>query len=204
MVLLLRRAKRVRVSFEPSRESLDGMSLILDTELIRYKWIGFTGNYPDWAKLIPAEFNTVAHFDAVEALRAVSSLKVLADSKSYPIDLTIGDGKIVMSNPDNKGLTELNADTEGEVKVRIDSGYLAQALKACGGMVDYRLTNAYSPTLFTADGYQLVVMPMATTEAQKRDREAKAKEAEPATTEPVAQAEAKPKRSRKRDKVAVA
>jgi len=127
-----------------------------------------------------------------------------------------------MSNPDNKGLTELNADTEGEVKVRIDGGYLAQALKACGGMVDYKLTNAYSPTLFTVDGYQLVVMPMATTEATeqaKRDREAKAKEAEPATTEPVAQAVAeaeavakakaeavteKPKRSRKRDKVTVA
>jgi len=217
----LRRAKRVRVGFEPSGESLDGMSLILDTELIRYKWTGFTGNYPDWQRLIPTEFSTVAHFDAVEAIKAIASLKVLADSKAYPIDITIGNGKIVMSNPDNKGLTELNADTEGEVKVRIDGGYLAQALKACGGMVDFKLTNAYSPMLFTVDGYQLVVMPMATTEATeqaKRDREAKAKEAEPATTEPVAQAvaeaeaiaqakakaETKPKRSRKRDKVAVA
>jgi hypothetical protein len=73
-------------------------------------------------------------------------------------------------------------------------------------MVDFKLTNAYSPMLFTADGYQLVVMPMATTEAtesQKRDREAK--QAEAVVAEVVAaEAEAKPKRSRKRDKVTVA
>jgi len=74
----LRRAKRVRVSFEPSGESLDGMSLILDTELIRYKWTGYQGSYPDWQRLIPTEANTVAHFDAVEALKAIASLKVLA------------------------------------------------------------------------------------------------------------------------------
>ena len=52
----------------------------------------------------------------------------------------------------------------------------------------------YSPTLFTADGYQLVVMPMMTnetSEAMKRDRA----EAEPTTTEqaePVAETQAEP------------
>ena len=61
----LRRAKRARISFEPSGESLDGMSLILDTELIRYKWVSVNGTYPDWQKLIPTEFNTFAHFDTV-------------------------------------------------------------------------------------------------------------------------------------------
>ena len=74
----------------------------------------------------------------------------------------------------------INADTDGKVKVRIDGQYLAQALKACGGMVDYKVTNSYSPTLFATDGYQLVVMPMLTNEANeqaKRDREAKQAEA---------------------------
>ena len=74
-------------------------------------------------------------------------------------------------------------------------------------MVDFKLTNASSPTLFAVDGYQLVVMPMVTDKAQaqaKADNEAEAK------AEPVAEAEAeevteaKPKRSRKRNKVAVA
>jgi len=192
----LRRAKRARVSFEPSGESLDGMSLILDTELIRYKWTSYGGDFPDWQKLIPTELNTVAHFDTIEATKAVNSLKALSDNpKNYPIDLTIGDGKVVMANPDNTGQAELPADTDGQGFVRIDGRYLTQALKACGGMVDFSLVNASSPTLFSADGYQLVVMPMLTDKSQA-EQKAKAK-AEPAAEKP------KPKRKAKQP-VAVA
>jgi hypothetical protein len=81
-------------------------------------------------------------------------------------------------------------------------------------MVDFKLANAYSPMLFTADGYQLVVMPMMSAKAEeqaKQDREAKTTQAETRPSgevEAVAEAEsiikAKPKRSRKREKVAVA
>jgi len=208
------------VSFEKSGESLDGMSLVLDTELIRYKWRGADGSFPDYEKLIPADFNTFVSFDTNEAIRAVSSLKVLSDNpKAYPIDLSIGNGKVILSNPDDKGQAEINADTQGEGKVRLDGSYLADALRACGGMVDFKLTNSYSPMLFTADGYQLVVMPMMTnetSEAMKRDKaeaepvaETQAEPSEAEKAQAVAEAEAvvkadKPKRSRKRDKVAVA
>jgi hypothetical protein len=207
----LRRAKRARISFAPSGESLDGMSLILDTELIRYKWTSHSGDYPDWQQLMPTEFSVVAHFDTVEAIKATLSLKALSDNpKAYPIDLTIGDGKLIMANPDDKGQADIPADTEGQGFVRIDGQYLTNALKACGGMVDFKLTNSYSPTLFTTDGYQLVVMPMLTDKSKAEQAEAKAKAEPPAepvseaVAEAVAEAEAKPKRSRKRDKVAVA
>ena len=67
-------------------------------------------------------------------------------------------------------------------------------------MVEFKLTNAYSPTLFSQNGYQVVVMPMLTKEANeqaKKDREAKAEqaEAEPTTTEP--EANSKPKRGKR-------
>ena len=215
----LKRAKRARVSFESGGEQLTSTSLVIDTELIRYKWTGVDGNYPDYEKLIPTEFSCQAHFDTVEAIKAVNSLKALSSGKDYPIDLTIGDGKIVMANPDDKGQAELSADTDGEVKIRVDGNYLAEALRACGGMVELKLTNAYSPMLFTVNGYQLVVMPMLTTEANeqaKADREAKGeteptdepsepvpteREAETVEQEPVA--EHKPKRSRKKEAVSV-
>jgi len=193
----LRKAKRVRVSFEAGGDTIGGYSLIIDTELIRYKWQGFNGDYPDYQKLIPTEFNIFAHFDTVEAIKATNSLKAIANAKAYPIDLTIGNGQIVMANPDNNGQAELVADTIGEGNVRLDGSYLAEALKACGGMVELKLTNALSPMLFSADGYQLVVMPMITPEAQeqaKRDAEAKAV-AEP-VAEPVAPVATKAKRSR--------
>ena len=221
----LRRAKRVRLSFE-ANQRLDGKSdLILDTELIRYQWLSYDGSFPDWQKLIPTEFKTSVSFDSVEAVKAVSSLKVLADAKSYPIDLIIGDGKVVMANPDDKGGAEISADTDGEaVRIRIDGKYLSQALKACGGMVELKLANAYSPMLFSVEGYQQVVMPMVTSEARKaqaEDYEAKkATQGEEKPTEAVAEvvAEAekiagevaereaeKPKRKRKaKEPVAIA
>jgi len=184
----LRRAKRVRIAFEDGGEKLTSKSLIIDTELIRYKWVSLDANYPEYEKLIPTEFNIFAHFDTVEAIKAVNSLKAIADSKAYPIDLAIGDGKLVMANPDNIGQAEIPADTEGEGTIRLDGQYLAEALKACGGMVELKLTNALTPMLFCANGYQLVVMPMLTAEAQKQaQKDAKAKaEAEP-KAEPVAE-----------------
>jgi DNA polymerase-3 subunit beta len=188
----LKRAKRARVSFEAGGDTIGGYSLIIDTELIRYKWVSVNGDYPDYEKLTPTEFNTFAHFDTVEAIKATNSLKALSDSKAYPIDLTIGDGKVVMANPDDKGQADIPADTDGQGFVRIDGQYLADALKACGGMVDFKLTNAYSPMLFTADGYQLVVMPMLTDKANeqaKADREAKG---EATTTEPAESAKGEP------------
>jgi len=199
----LRRAKRVRVSFE-GEDVTKPSSLIIDTELIRYKWISFGGNYPEYEKLIPTEFNCFAHFDTVEAIKAVSSLKVLANAKAYPIDLTIGNGKLVMANPDDKGQADIVADTDGEGKVRLDGQYLAEALKACGGMVEFKLTNAYSPMLFSVNGFQLVVMPMLTNEANEQAKKAKeAKQAEPVAetpTEPVAKPK-KAKRSRAKEPV---
>jgi len=180
----LKRARRVRVSFEKSGDSLDGMSLTLDTELIRYKWRGADGNFPEYEKLIPADFNTLTSFDTNEALKAVSSLKVLSDSKTYPIDLIIGNGRVIMSNPDEKGQAEIPADTQGEGKVRIDGSYLADALRACGGMVELKLTDGKSPMLFTSPDYELVVMPMLTSESQKPEDKAEATEPEQAEAEP--------------------
>jgi len=212
----LRRAYRVNLSFEASGESLDGTSLVIDTEITRYKWRGADGTFPDYEKLIPAEANVTAHLDTVEAGKAIASLKVLADSKSYPIDLHLNGG-IVMSSPDDKGEVTMPADIEGgEVRVRIDGAYLTEALRACGGMVDFKLTDGKSPVLFVVDGYQLVVMPMLTADSQKPEGETEtaepeeeAEDTEAEQAEEVAEAEAvvkaeKPKRSRKKEPVAVA
>jgi DNA polymerase-3 subunit beta len=214
VVNALKRAKRARVSFE-GEDVTKTATLIIDTELIRYKWASVDGSYPDYEKLIPTEFNIFAHFDTVEAVKAVNSLKALSDSRSYPIDLTIGDGMITMADPDDKGQAEIPADTMGQGFVRIDGKYFAEALRACGGMAELMLNNAYSPMLFTTDGYNLVVMPMLSDKANeqaKKDREAAKAETEPtkpAESQPEAEKTepAKPKkakRSKAKEPVAVA
>ena len=203
MGLFLKRAKRVRVSFEQGGEQLTSKSLIIDTELIRYKWTSFDGSFPDYEKLIPTEFNTVAHFDTVEAIKAIASLKVLANSKAYPIDLWLDDNTLKLANSEDKGEANIPADIEGKGTgiFRLDGQYLAEALKACGGIVDFNFTNAYSPMLFTVNGFQLVVMPMLTNEANeqaKREREAKA-EAEQAEAVAKQAEPVKAKRSRTKE-----
>ena len=91
--------------------------------------------------------------------------------------------------------------TEGEVnKVRLDGKYLADALRACSGMVDLKLTDGKSPVLFQVDGYQLVTMPMLTNAENLKAEPAPAEKTE--ATKAVAEAEAitkaeKPKRKRK-------
>jgi DNA polymerase-3 subunit beta len=111
-----------------------------------------------------------------------------------------------MADSDDKGQAELTADTEGEVKVRVNGGYLTTTLRACGGMVELKLTNAYSPMLFSLDGYQVVVMPMMTNEANqqaKKDKEAKTAEPVPTeqvevkTTEPAEVKAEKPKKAKR-------
>jgi DNA polymerase-3 subunit beta len=208
----LRRAKRVKLAFEGE----DVKTLILDTELVRYKWISDDGSFPEYEKLIPSEHTCLTHFDTTEALRAVNSLKALSDGKSYPIDLTIGNGKIVMANPDDKGQAQLVAETDGEVRIRLDGSYLADALKACGGMVELKLTDGKSPVLFSSNGYKLVVMPMLTSEVKPEPEQAEPEaetEAEPEQTENtnaeaetvVKEAKLKPKRkSKTTEPVAVA
>ena len=177
------------------------MKLIIDTEAIRYSFVSADGTFPDYEKLIPAEGKTSVHFDTLEAIKAVSSLKVLADSKAYPIDLTTNDGMVILSSPDDKGQAVIPADVEGEPnRVRIDGKYLADALRACNGMVDLKLADSKSPVLFQVDGYQLVTMPMLTNAEKPKAEPAPAEEAE-ATAEAVAEAEAitkaeKPKRKR--------
>ena len=171
----LRSAKRARVSFDGE----DIKTLTIDTELIRYQWVSDDGKFPDWERLIPTEAKTTVHFDTVEAGKAINSLRALADSKSYPIDITLDNGVMVLANPDDKGKATMPADIEGEAnRVRLDGGYLAEALKACGGMPELKLTDGKSPVLFTTNGYKLVVMPMLTSEVKPEPAQAEP-EAEP-------------------------
>jgi DNA polymerase III sliding clamp (beta) subunit (PCNA family) len=166
MVNALRRAKRARISFAP-KGKLEVQDLVLDTDLIHYKWTSVQGSFPEWQQLIPTDGKTVVHFDTIEAVKAIGALKALADSKMYAVDLAIGEGKVTMTDTDNKGQAEVNADIEGEpVTVRLNGNYLMQALKACGGMVDLSIGSATAPMLFTTNGYRVVQMPMATSDAK--------------------------------------
>jgi len=199
LIPALRKAKRIRLGFQNGGEKLASCSLVLDTELIRYKWQSQEGEYPDYSKVIPLEFQATATFDTKEALKASQSLTAIWYDDSLkreyrPITLTIGNGKVILEAKEDRGKAEIEADTSGEVKTAVSARYLAQALKACGGMVELKASPSNSPMMFCIDGYRLVVMPMATEDTVKATtKEAEGKAKAQATTE----AEVKPKRKRR-------
>jgi len=107
-----------------------------------------------------------------------------------------------MSNPDDKGQADIPADTQGEGKIRLDGSYLAEALRACGGMVELKLVNAQSPMLFTTNGYSLVIMPMFAGGSQKP--KADTQTAEPVKVEASQAAETEAETTEKAEAVAEA
>ncbi|MCX8125848.1 MAG: DNA polymerase III subunit beta [Dehalococcoidia bacterium] len=165
----LKRARRVALTFE-LHEDIGRTDLIIDTELIRYKLMGSSGGFPQWQKLIPQEYATVAHFDSSEALKAVRSLNAFGTDQPFSVDVYVDGTGIRFVMPDEKAEAVIAADVAGNpITVRFNGSYLMQALKACGGMVDVKLSTGTSPALFISEGYQHVLMPMVVEKDVKRD-----------------------------------
>jgi len=207
LISALRKAKRVKVSFEQKADDEQGLlakTLIIDTELVRYKYHSQDGEYPNYAHLIPTEFTATASFDTKEAIKASQSLlTVWYDDKLKPLyrplTLTIEQGKVTLEAKEERGKAEIAADTSGEGKIAVSGKYLIRTLKACGGIVELKLVGASSPMMFTVDSHKCLVMPIVLPEAKSET----VAEAE-AEGKAEAVAEAKPKRKRKAKAKAIA
>jgi hypothetical protein len=197
LISALKRAKRVRLAFEPNGIA-DHNNLVIETEAIRYKWAGEAGSFPDYEKLIPAEAQAEARFDTRELMRAGMAVASLGEGRDTAVRLCIEQGQVRVSDSDGAGEATIEAQTEGEAKTAVSARYLAQVLKALGGMAEVKVKSPGDPILFTVDGYRLVVMPMAVRWGDEPQAEAPA-EAEPqaeaeSKTEPVAEAESEAER----------
>ena len=207
LIPALRKAKRARLAVEQESDSGDDSltrAVIVDTELVRYKLHHQDGSYPDYEKVIPAEFTAKASFDTKEAIKASRSLLTIwHDDKIKPdwhtLILSIANGKIGIEATEERGKAEIEAETEGEGKIAVNGKYLLDALKACDGIVSLQVVSPTSPMLFSSNGYQLVVMPINAPEETKAQQPEAQAEAE-AQAKP--EAESKPKRkSRRKAKV---
>ena len=209
LIPALRKAKRVRLSFEEKADDDGGLlskSVVIDTELVRYKCQSQKGEYPSYGKLIPTEFTANASFDTKEATKAIRSLLAVWYDDSLkplyrPLILTIAEGKVVIEAKEDRGKAEIAAETSGEGKVKVEGKRLIQALKACGGIAELKLVNASSPMLFTVDSHICLVMPMTMDEAKA---EAKTEAKAEAETKAKPKGKAKRKAKAKRTKAAEA
>jgi DNA polymerase-3 subunit beta len=209
LVAALRKAKRVKVSFEEKPNGGEGLLaryLVVDTELVRYKLQSQSGEYPNYEGLIPTEFVATASLDTKEAIKASRSLLAVWHKDSLkPLSrsliLTIGEGKVTLELQGERGQAEITAETSGQVKVAMQGSRFLQALKACGGIVEAKTVSASSPILFTMDSHRCLVMPMLLKETKAEgETEAQAEAQAEAVTEGERKAEAKPKGKGKRSR----
>ena len=208
LIPALRKAKRVKVSFEQKPDNDNGgllaKSLVVDTELIKYSLPSQEGSYPDYDKVFPSDFIASASFDTKEAVKACQSLLAIwfdDNTKGLfrPLTLTVADNKVTIEAKEDKGSMVVSAETSGEAKIAVAGNYLIKALRACGAIAEMKLASSQSPIALTVDGYRCLVMPMRFPESKAvAEAEAVAKEAEAkAETETETKAEAKPKRKGK-------
>jgi hypothetical protein len=207
LIPALRKAKRVKVSFEQKPDSDNGgllaKSLIVDTELIKYSLPSQEGSYPDYGKVFPSDCIASASFDTKEAVKACQSLLAIwfdDDTKGLyrPLTLTVADNKVTIEAKEDKGSMAISAETSGEARIAVAGNYLIKALKACGGIAEMKLATPQSPIALSVDGYRCLVMPMRFPESKAvAEAEAVATEAE-AKAEAEAETEAKPKRRGRR------
>jgi DNA polymerase-3 subunit beta len=208
LIPALRKAKRVRLGFEEKADDdgcLLSKSVVIDTELVKYKCQSQKGEYPSYGKLIPTEFTANASFDTKDAAKAIRSLLAVWYDDSLkplyrPLILTIAEGKVVIEAKEDRGKAEITAETSGEGKIKVEGRRLIQSLKACGGIVELKLVNASSPMLFTVDSHICLVMPMAMDEA-KAEVKPEAKTEAKAEAETKAKPKGKAKRKAKAKKV---
>jgi hypothetical protein len=211
LIPALRKAKRVKVSFEQKPDSDNGgllaKSLVIDTELIKYSLPSQDGSYPDYDKVFPSDFIASASFDTKEAVKACQSLLAIwfdDNTKGLfrPLTLTVADNKVTIEAKEDRGLMAISAETSGEAKIAVAGNYLIKALRACGGIAEMKLASSKSPITLAVDGYRCLAMPMLLPESKAvAEAEAVAAEAEAkaeAETETETKAEAKPKRRGRR------
>ena len=203
LIPALRKAKRVKVSFEQKPDNDNGgllaKSLVVDTELIKYSLPSQEGSYPDYGKVFPSDFIATASFDTKEAIKACQSLLAIwfdDNTKGLyrPLTLTVADNKVTIEAKEDRGSMAISAETSGEARIAVAGNYLIKALRACGGLAEMKLASPQSPIALTVDGYRCLVMPMRFPES-KAEAEAVATETEAkAEVETETKAEAKPKR----------
>ncbi len=207
LIPALKKAKRVKVSFEQKPDNDNGgllaKSLVIDTELIKYSLPSQDGSYPDYDKVFPSDFTAMASFDTKEAVKACQSLLAIwfdDNTKGLfrPLTLTVADNKVTIEAKEDRGSMAVSAETSGEAKIAVAGNYLIKALRACGGIAEMKLASSQSPITLAVDGYRCLVMPMRFPESKAvAEAEAVAKEAEAKAEAKVAtktKAEAKPKR----------
>lgn len=123
------------------------------------------GRFPQYQMVIPKDQDTVT-LQAETFARLLRQADIFADrdGKLHIVELTIGDGKILIASKSQSGRANvqmLPVEYDGTtVAVKVDPRHLCQALETIDGDVSLGFKNATEALTLRADGYTVVTVPL--------------------------------------------
>jgi DNA polymerase III subunit beta len=129
------------------------------------------GTFPDYNRVIPANFPINVSVDAKRLSEAVSRVALMADkSANNRIDMFVKDGKVQITAEGSYGRSQeaLEVQQEGkesEMALAYNAKYLTDALAATDGDMQLRFSGTTSPSVFSSlkdPNYLAMVVPLRT------------------------------------------
>jgi len=127
------------------------------------------GAFPDYTKVIPAEFSREITVDKKEFLDAVKRVSAVVEGDPKPIRLTLKNNTLELTSRSSEygeATDELTVDYEGEeFSIGFNARYLIEAVEVIDGeKAVIKFTNPEAQTLIIPadeeDRYKAIVMPM--------------------------------------------
>jgi len=141
--------------------------LILTAEGFRMAAALMEGEFPEYERVIPADFVFEARVNAAALRDSLKRVKVLADRNNHRVDLVFGGGalQVVAEGELGRGseALEVEAPADAEMSLAYNAEYLLDALGPVGGEARLRFSGPSSASVVQDvddEGYLAVVVPL--------------------------------------------
>ncbi len=125
------------------------------------------GNYPDYQKLIPKKFETVAKLSREEFVNITKVSSLFARESAGSITITASEGQIsinAVASQVGENTASADANVEGSGDVTLNSRYLVDALNAFDGdQIEFCFNGKLEPCVLRSPndaGYTHLIMPL--------------------------------------------
>ena len=115
------------------------------------------GNFPDYADLIPTEFNATAEVDAKALTKAVKTMEAGLEKDNKVVEIVLTDTLRVNTA---LGSTVVPATVTGEASAHYTTNFVLDGLKNHKGIVTFNITSKKGASVIKARNYRYAFMPV--------------------------------------------
>lgn len=137
-------------------------SVIFQTGTCLFKQNLVAGKFPEYAKLIPTEFQNKAVIDKAELLHSLERVSVMCDDKTPITVFDFKDGTLHLTTACDDGKAEDTIDVsfDGELKIAFNYRFMLEGLKVMqADVIEFGMNGALQACVING-GYTYLLMPI--------------------------------------------